>query len=108
METIAYAARLTDYAHAAGLAVAQKNTPELGAEISRQAIGFDFAVAEECGTYDECEAYTDVFGSHVLVIEYSAAGFAAACASVGDTVSVLRRDVDVTTPGSASYVYDSC
>jgi hypothetical protein len=49
-----------------------------------------------------------VFGSHVLVIEYSAAGFAAACASVGGTVSVVRRDVDVTTPGSASYVYDSC
>ena len=35
-------------------------------------------------------------------------GFAAACEAVGDRVSVVRRDVDVTTPDSPTYVYDSC
>lgn len=107
-EAVDYAELLTDYAHDAGLAVGQKNTPQLGAEISREVIGFDFAIAEECGFYDECASYTDVFGANVLVIEYTDEGFAAACDLVGDDVSVVLRDVDVTTPESASYVYDSC
>ena len=55
-EAVAYAELLADHAHAAGLAVGQKNTPELGAAISLDVIGFDFAVAEECGVYDECAA----------------------------------------------------
>jgi hypothetical protein len=107
-EAVAYAELLADHAHAAGLAVGQKNAPELGAAISSDAVGFDFAIAEECGAFDECTAYTEVFGDHVIVIEYSEAGFAAACAAVGSALSVVLRDVDVGTPGSASYVYDSC
>ena len=107
-EAVAYAERLADHSHAAGLAVAQKNTPELSAEISRQVIGFDFAIVEECGWFDECAAYTDVFGADVVVIEYTDAGFDAACAAVGDTVSVVRRDQDVTRPGSDTYLYDTC
>jgi hypothetical protein len=107
-ESVAYAELLTDYAHSLGLAVGQKNTPELGAEISLDVIGFDYAVAEECGTYGECTDYTEVFGDGVFVIEYSVDGFVEACAAVGDRVSVVLRDVDLTTPGSESYVYDSC
>ena len=107
-EAVAYAAALTGYAHSVGLAAGQKNTPELGAEVSLDAIGFDFAIAEECGRFDECEAYTDVFGDDVIAIEYSADGFAAACAAIGDQVAVVRRDIEVTTPDSPTYVYDSC
>jgi hypothetical protein len=107
-EAVAYAELLADHAHAVGLAVGQKNTPELGARISTDVVGFDFAVAEECGAFDECTTYTEVFGDRVIVIEYSEAGFAAACAAVGSALSVVLRDVDVSTPGSASYVYDSC
>ena len=107
-EAIAYAELLTDHAHSVGLAVAQKNTPELGAEISLEVIGFDFAIAEECGLYAECSEYTDVFGDDVIVVEYTGDGFAAACEAVGDRVSVVRRDVDVTTPDSPTYMYDSC
>jgi hypothetical protein len=107
-EAVAYAELLADHAHAAGLAVGQKNTPGLGAEISREVIGFDFAVAEECGVYDECAAYIDVFGSDVIDVEYTAEGFAAACDVVGDRVSVVLRDVAVSTPDAQSYVYDSC
>ena len=46
---IAYAARLIRRAHRRGLAAAQKNTTQI-----RRRIGFDFAIAEECGVYDEC------------------------------------------------------
>ncbi len=107
-EAVAFAELLVDYTHDVGLAVGQKNTPQLGAEISLRLIGFDFAIAEECGFYDECEVYTEVFGDDVIVIEYTDKGFAAACESVGQSVSVVLRDVDVSTPERASYVYDSC
>ena len=54
-QAIAYAELLTDRAHALGLAVAQKNTVELSRRQSRERIGFDFAIAEECGRYGECQ-----------------------------------------------------
>lgn len=107
-EAVAYAVLLVVYTHEVGLAAGQKNTPQLGAELSRDVIGFDFAIAEECGFYEECEAYTEVFGDNVIVIEYTDEGFAMACEVVGDDVSVVRRDLDVTTPNSATYVYDAC
>ena len=71
-------------------------------------IGFDFAVIEECGVYDECLDYADTFGDNMIVIEYTPEGFATACETVGDRASVVLRDVDVTAPGSETYVYDSC
>ena len=107
-EAVAYAAMLTDRAHRAGLAAAQKNTPQLSRRASRRVVGFDFAVAEECGRYRECRAYTSVFGRHVVVIEYTRAGFHRACASVGARVSVVLRDVDVSRPRSPSYRSDGC
>ena len=42
------------------------------------------------------------------IIEYTDEGFAVACDSVGDGVSVVLRDVLVTAPGSDTYMYDSC
>ena len=88
-EAVAYAELLTDYAHDLGLAVAQKNTLQLGAEISLDVIGFDFAVIEECGVYDECTDYADVFGDHLIIIEYTVEGFETACDTVGDFASVV-------------------
>ena len=38
--------------------------------------GLDFAVAEECGQYDECGDYADAFGNNVIVIEYTDDGMA--------------------------------
>ncbi len=107
-EAVAFAELLVDYTHGAGLAAAQKNTLQLGAEISLDVIGFDFAVIEECGVYDECLDYADTFGDNMIVIEYTPEGFATACETVGDRASVVLRDVDVTAPGSATYVYDAC
>jgi hypothetical protein len=45
---------LAEAAHARGLAVALKNSPDLVADLVD---GFDFAVTEECHEYDECETY---------------------------------------------------
>lgn len=107
-DAVAYAELLTDYAHSLGLAVGQKNALELGADVSLDVIGFDFAVIEQCGVYDECLDYADVFGDHLVIIEYTNDGFTVACDSVGDQVSVVLRDVLVTAPGSDTYVYDTC
>ena len=54
-DAIAYAELLAKRAHELGLAVGQKNTVELTRRQARPAIGFDFAIAEECGRWDECD-----------------------------------------------------
>lgn len=97
---------LSAHAHQAGLAIAQKNTVELAPE--RVANGLDFAVAEECGHWEECGAYVDSFGDNVIVIEYDPEGMGRACDEWGDRLSIVMRDVGVSTPGSAGYVYRTC
>jgi hypothetical protein len=106
-QAIAYVTSLSTRAHAKGLAVGQKNTAELSSADARKA-GLDFAVAEECADFDECDAYTASYGNNVIVIEYSRSGFTKACNAYGSRLSVVLRDVDVTTPGSKSYTYQAC
>lgn len=101
------AARLVAVAHEAGLAAGQKNTPQLGVR-GRDEAGFDFAVAEECAQYDECAAYTAVYGDAVLDVEYTDEGFAAACADPRRPASTIRRDRDLTTPDGPGYAFDAC
>ena len=76
----AFARLLVADAHAAGLAVAQKNWVELGARGPR--IGFDFAVVEECGRWRECQGYVDVYGPAVLMVEYRDGDFTWTCDAV--------------------------
>jgi Glycoside-hydrolase family GH114 len=97
---------LSARAHTDGLAIAQKNTPELAG--NRTANGLDFAIAEECGNYDECDSYTAAFGNHVIDIEYSANGMSKACSGWGASLSIVRRDVDVSVPGDSGYVRKTC
>lgn len=107
---LAYAELLVERAHAKGLAVAQKNAPELTAKQVRTA-GFDFAVAEECQVYDECDAYTALHGRHVVEVEYTDNGRAAfreACTARGRTISVVLRDRDVVPRGQRGYVSRNC
>ncbi|WP_201308989.1 endo alpha-1,4 polygalactosaminidase [Puerhibacterium puerhi] len=110
-DVVAVAGTLVDRAHARGLAVAQKNAPELAARGATE-VGFDFVVAEECQVYAECDAYTADYGDRVIEIEYDDvtpdnpdpdATFAAACAARGDRVSVLYRDRDVVPSGATGY-----
>jgi hypothetical protein len=107
-DAIAFARLLAKRAHKLGLAVGQKNTVELTRRQARSRIGFDFAIAEECGRWDECDGYRDVYGDHVVAIEYRRQDFEKTCGEVGSQISVVLRDVGVTRPGSSSYVYDSC
>jgi hypothetical protein len=98
---------LSAHAHARGLAIAQKNTAELAA--NREENGLDFAVVEECGYHDsECGAYTEAFGDHVVVVEYTQEGLDRACAGWADELSIVLRDVDVSTPDDDAYVYGTC
>jgi hypothetical protein len=106
-QALAFARLIARRAHALGLAVAQKNTVELTrAQVRR--VGFDFAIAEECGRYRECDGYRRLHGDHVVAIEYRRRDFRAACRAVGDRISVVLRDRNVTAPGSRTYRYDEC
>ncbi|MFD5652615.1 endo alpha-1,4 polygalactosaminidase [Streptomyces sp. NPDC127039] len=97
---------LAERAHSDGLAIGQKNTVELAP--NREANGLDFAVAEECGEWDECGDYTAEFGDRVIVVEYTAKGLSKACAGFGDELSIVRRDLDVSPKGSNGYVRETC
>ena len=91
-DAIAYARLLVRGAHRAGLAAGQKNL----AGFDGTTVGYDFAVAEECGRYRECEAYTDVYGDRVIAIEYRRGDFRHTCSSVGDRIAVEMRDRDLS------------
>ncbi|MGW0652396.1 endo alpha-1,4 polygalactosaminidase [Streptomyces umbrinus] len=101
-DATAFIKLLSDHAHSRGLAIGQKNTVELAGQRGRT--GLDFAVAEECGEYDECGEYAEAFDDRVVVIEYTDDGFRKARSGFGDRLSIVRRDVLVSTPDSADYV----
>lgn len=97
-------------AHGAGLAAAQKNAAE-DAPLLRAQAGFDFAVAEECAAYDECAAYTDVYGAHVLAIEYPDtldAPLSEVCARADRPASLILRDRKLVPPEASGYRYETC
>jgi hypothetical protein len=107
---VAYATGLADLAHGAGLAAGQKNTPDLGTA-GRDDIGFDFAVAEECDRFQECAAYTDVYGDAVIAVEYTddlRRDFAEICADPDRPESMILRDRDLVPAGDEGYVYEHC
>ncbi|MFB7778400.1 endo alpha-1,4 polygalactosaminidase [Streptomyces bauhiniae] len=101
-DALAFMRLLTRHAHTRRLAVGQKNTPELAGK--RESAGLDFAVAEECGQYDECGTYARAYDDRVLDIEYTDNGLRKAVAGWGSRLSIVRRDLDVSTPGEAGYV----
>lgn len=117
---VAFAKLIVARAHSSNLAVAQKNAPEL-ATVGASEIGFDFAIAEECQVWSECEDYTDVYGNNVYEIEYNdndrdaddnpvdpIVFFNSACQARGNDISVIYRDRDVVPDESSEYVYESC
>ena len=107
---VAYATVLAAHAHSIGLAIAQKNSPELGA-IGKTSVGFDFAIAEECQVYAECGSYTGPYGNKVIEIEYTdnaRSVYTKACAARGRNISVILRDRDVVAKGQSAYRYEHC
>lgn len=105
-DAMAFIRLLSDHAHEQGLAIGQKNTPDFSTR--REETGLDFAVSEECGEWDECDAYTKGFDDDVIVIEYDEDAFAKTCAEYGDRLSVVLRDLDVVTPDDDAYVRETC
>ena len=108
-DALAVSRDLVTAAHRAGLAAAQKNAAE-DASLLRAA-GFDFAIAEECAAYSECASYIDVYGEHVLDIEYTdnlPRPFAQMCADPGTPRSVVLRDRDLVAPSDPGYHFESC
>ncbi|MFI2206180.1 endo alpha-1,4 polygalactosaminidase [Streptomyces sp. NPDC020192] len=101
-DATAFMSLLSRHAHARRLAVGQKNTAELAGQ--RGQAGLDFAVTEECGQYDECEVYAKAFDDRVVDIEYTDSGLHKALDRWGERISIVRRDRDVSTPGSSEYV----
>ncbi len=107
-EALAYAKMITDYSHAKGLAAGQKNTAEIIAAGRHRQVGFDFAIAEQCGQYNECDVYVEGYGNALIIIEYDRSVFNRTCSQFGTTASVVLRDVLVRTPERNGYVYEGC
>jgi hypothetical protein len=96
-DTIAYARMLIAKAHSVGLAVAHKNTTEL---LGRgPAMGFDFAMVEDCARWNECKVYADTYDNRALYVEYTRKWFRATCSRVGDRAAVVLRDRYVSEDG---------
>jgi hypothetical protein len=107
---VALATLLASHAHKDGLAIAQKNTTELGST-GKTKIKFDFAIAEECQVYDECGSYTGPYGNRVIEIEYTdnaRSAYTTACAARGSKISVILRDRGVVAKGKKGYHYEYC
>ena len=109
-DNLAVATLLVRAAHRAGLAAGQKNAAEDAAVLHAEA-AFDFAITEECAAYNECSAYTAVYGDAVIGIEYTdnlPVPFAEVCAQPDRPASLVLRDRDLTTPGDPAYVFELC
>ena len=104
-DAVATIALFATVAHDGGLPIAQKNSVELVARAPE--MHTDFAVAEECNHYTECDGYRAGYGDHVLVIEYQRADFVTGCAAFPG-LSIVLRDRNLVAPGDVAYVYDGC
>ena len=112
-DALALAADYADIAHDHGLEIAQKNAAELSRTLHDE-LGYDLAVVEECGAYDECAAFTDVYGERVIQVEYpdslAEAGltFAEVCAREDRAPHTILRDRELVGPDDPMYVYEAC
>lgn len=112
-DALALAADFADVAHDHGLEIAQKNAAELSRTLHDE-LGYDLAVVEECGAYQECAAFTDVYGEHVLQIEYpdslAEAGlrFDDVCARQDRAEHTILRDRDLVGPDDPAYLDEAC
>ena len=104
-DAAALARALTERAHAAGLAIGQKNAVDLVAR--REELGFDFAVAEQCTEFDECEAFAEGYGDQVYVVEYDEAAFEQGCERHPE-LSIVLRDLDLVEPDDPAYERRTC
>jgi hypothetical protein len=103
---VAQMALFSARAHAAGLAIAQKNSAELLER--RGELGTDFCVVEECSRWNECDDFVSAYGSAVLMIEYRRRDFSAGCSAYGSTHAIVLRDLELRPAGRRGYVFEGC
>lgn len=104
-DNLALARLLSTEARDHGLAVAQKNTPEA---VDAASDVFDFAIAEDCGAFDECGAYTQTYDV-VLDIEYGTGDeFADLCAAGAVPSTAIRRELGLVPASAEGYVFERC
>jgi hypothetical protein len=112
-DALALATLLVDHAHGRGLAVAQKNTTDIGSR-GRDVAGFDFAIAEECDRWSECADYTAVYGPHVLDVEYTddlldtAEEACERILALDPAPRAIVRDRDLVPASEDGYAYAAC
>ena len=126
-QTKEYLKLVVPYVHDLGLAIAQKNAADspngyggIGSSFVDGSDGFDFAIAEECAAYEECDVYTDEYGALVFEIEYTdnnpdqvrngvaKTAYSWICQDDGASRSIILRDRDVVLPSDAAYHYEEC
>lgn len=108
-DNLAFAGDLARIAHTAGLMIGQKNAAEFGDRGQRA--GFDFAVAEECVRYAECDSYAEVYGDRVIDIEYTdnlGRDLTQLCGRPGTPKSIILRDRNLVPAGDPAYLYRRC
>lgn len=105
---LALAAAYIERAHDLGLAVAQKNVAELA--VRGPALGFDFAVVEECLATDECGVYADAYGAEVIDVEYDLSDdeFDRRCAEAPNPRLTILRDLELLPAGDEGRRYRAC
>lgn len=110
-DALAFARLLVEVADEFGLPAGQKNAAELGTR-GRDEVGFAFAVTEGCHRWDECAAFTEVYGrDQVLGIEYAddlRGTFDAACADPHRPGSLILRDRMLSPQGHPDHVFGVC
>ncbi len=110
-DALAFAGLLVAEAGRLGLPAGQKNTAELGTR-GREVAGFAFAVVEGCHRWDECAAFTGVYGAdQVLGIEYAddlRGSFVEACADPDRPGSLILRDRALSPAGAPGHVFAAC
>jgi hypothetical protein len=107
---LAYAKLLADRTHSRNLAIGQKNSPEQASR-ARSEVGFDFAVSEECHRWTECSDYSEVYGSHVMDIEYTdnlRGTFKDVCRDPDTPRTTTLRDHYLVGPDDSAYRFDHC
>ena len=105
-DNLAFAGRLARRAHADGLDIAQKNLAESSRQV--RALGYDFAIAEQCQQYHECQYYTAAYGRRLIDVEYVRRYYEQACREHVGRYSITLRDLDVVPEGIRGYVDARC
>lgn len=95
--------RIITVAKSLRLEVAQKNAIQIA-----EGLKADFAIVENCGQYDICGQYIDLFGSKTFVVEYNLDWFTETCARFGSQANIVWRDEKLKPRGHQAFAYQQC